>query len=445
MVLEAGGTMSADGRLLFPDDLVMRALEGVGRDIVLCGQDPAHDLRLGGFRVHVGSGGAAPLTIDLETGAYRPSSLADLYDAARMVDRLSNIHFFSRSMVARDMTDDALLDINTAYASLAGTSKHVMVSATSPETLRDIAAMCFMVAGSPDAFRARPFLSLNINHVVPPLRFSPDAALVLVEAARLGIPVHVNTFGQLGASSPVTIAGSVAQTIAETLAGLIVAWLANPQARIIFGPRPMVTDLRTGGMAGGCGEQALLTSASIRMAQHYGLANSTIAGATDSKLVDAQAGFEKCLSVTMAAQTGANLITQSCGMLAGLMGCSLEAYVVDNDMLGAILRSLAPVETDSSALSPSAIGEVARGEGHFLGHAETFRRMQTDFLYPAISDRRSPEAWESGGSPDVRSTARAMARDILASHYPVHLTPALDADLRARFDIRLPQARMRPA
>lgn len=445
LVTAAGGSLTQQGRLLFPETLLDSALAGIRRDVTLCARQPDRDLHLCGKRVHVGSGGAAPMMADLDTGGFRPASLVDLYDAARMVDDLGNIHFFARSVVARDLPDDRLLGINTAYACLSGCAKHVIVSASSPQSVRDIAEMCFAIAGGADAFRARPFLSLTINHVVPPLRFSALACEVMIEAARAGLPIQCNTFGQLGASSPVTIAGCVAQTVAETLAGVIVAWLANPDARIVFGPRPMVTDLRTGGMAGGCGEQALLTAAAVRMAQHYGLANSTIAGATDSKLPDGQAGFEKALTVSLAAQTGANLITQTCGMLAGLMACSHEAYVIDNDMLGGILRSLAPIDVDDSALSVDAIAEVVRGEGHFLGRPETYQRMQSDFLYPDISDRRDPDAWAADGAADIRQTANARARQILATHFPTHIPEDLDAALRRRFDIRLPRPRMRPA
>ena len=444
LVRDAGGTLTQEGRLLFPATLLDRALAGVRRDITLHGRAPGHDLHLTGTRVHLGTGGAAPQIVDLEDGRHRAATLADLYDAARLVDRLDNVAFFSRSLVAGDMPDALTMDVNTAYAALSGTTKHVMVSASSPEAVEAIARMCHRVAGSEAAFRARPFLSLNINHVVPPLRFAEDAAPVLVAAARAGLPVHANTFGQMGASSPVTVAGCVAQTVAETLAGVVVAWLANPEAAIVFGPRPMVTDLRTGGMAGGCGEQALLTAAAVQMAQHYGLPNSTIAGATDSKTVDAQAGFEKSVSVTMAAQTGANMVTQSCGMLAGLMAASHAAYVADNDMLGVILRTLAPVETGPDALSVEAIAQAVRGEGHFLGEADTYRRMKTDFLYPDISDRRPPEEWERDGGPDMHAVAQSRARQILSEHYPNHLPGDIDAALRAEFDIRLPRTRMTP-
>jgi trimethylamine--corrinoid protein Co-methyltransferase len=242
----------------------------------------------------------------------------------------------------------------------------------------------------------------------------------------------------MGASSPVTIAGCIAQTVAETVAGMVFAWALDPAANVILGVRPMVTDLRTGGMAAGAGEQALLTAAVVQMAQYYQLPNSTIAGATDSKINDAQSGYEKCLSVNLAAQTGANLITQACGMQAGLMGCSFESYVSDNDMLGVILRSMVPVEVNSSTLSPAMINDVVRGDGHFPGHADTLARMQSIFLFPQLADRRTPEEWEAAGSPDIRRQARQRVRDILAVHFAKPLDPEADAAIRAEFDIRLP-------
>ena len=128
-------------------------------------------------------------------------------------------------------------------------------------------------------------------------------------------------------------------------------------------------------MAGGGGEQALLTAASMQMAKHYGFCSSTIAGATDSKLPDAQSGYEKCLNVSQTVHSGANIVTQASGAQAGLMGISFEAMVIDNDMLGAILRSTAKVDVSEDTVSPSAIGIVATGVGHFLGEAETYARM----------------------------------------------------------------------
>jgi trimethylamine--corrinoid protein Co-methyltransferase len=436
-VIAAGGCLTEGDRLTFPGELIEQALEGLSKKFTLHGQTPGHELRLTGKRVHLGSGGAAPRILDLENGVYRNSTLRDLYNAARLVDYLGNIHFFSRSLVAGDMPDLHSLDINTAYACLSGTAKHVCTSASLPEHVAEIADMCFTISGSAEAFAEKPFLSLNINHVVAPLRFDNTSCAVMSEAARLGIPIHANTFGQLGASSPVTIAGSVAQTVAETLAGMVFAWLVNPRSKVIFGTRPMVTDLRTGGMTGGSGEQAVLMAATAQMAQYYDLPNSTIAGATDSKIGDAQSGYEKCLTVLLAAQAGSNLITQSCGMQASLMGCALESYVIDNDMLGSIMRSLAPIEVNELSLAVSVINDVVHGEGHFLGQPETLSRMQTDFLYPEIGDRRTIEEWERSGSRNIREVAIQRTREILDNYFPAHISHETDKTLRSKFDIRL--------
>ena len=437
LVTAAGGYLDDQHRLRFPETLASAAIAGLRRDIKLWGRGGNTDLDLAPGHVFVGTGGASPLVYDSALGKYRESGLSDLYDAACLVDQLNHIHFFSRPLVARDMPDMRHLDVNTAYACLAGTRKHAFISASTPASVRDIAQICYQLAGSKDAFCQRPFLSINVNHVVPPMRFDPGALDVMMEAVRCGIPVMVNTFGQLGASSPVTIAGCVAQTTAETLAGMVIAWLVDPAAKAVFGPRPMITDLRTGAMAGGGGEQAALTAASMQMARHYGLASSTIAGATDSKIPDAQSGYEKCLTVTQAVYAGANIVTQACGAQAGLMGISLEAMVIDNDMLGAILRSTAKVDVSAETVSAAAIGKVAKGIGHFLGEAETYARMHSDFLYPELADRRTIDVWQASGSRDIRMLAAERVTDLLSSHRPYYIDPESDSILRAALPIKL--------
>ncbi|MFT7673301.1 MAG: trimethylamine--corrinoid protein Co-methyltransferase [Gammaproteobacteria bacterium] len=441
-VTAANGNLDSDGRLHFPAELIESALAGFQRNYALCGQHPDHDMQLAVAKVHAGSGGAAPLILDMDSEEYRESTLRDLYDAARLVDSLDNIHFFSRSMVARDMPDNRSMDINTAYACLVGTRKHVFAAATEAAHVEEIANMCYAVAGSREAFLARPFLSMNCNMSVPPLRFDAESCEIGAEAVRFGIPLHSNTFGQMGASSPVTLAGSIAQTIAESLAGMIFAWLLDPEAKLILGTRPMLTDLRTGAMSGGSAEGAIATAACVQMSNYYKLPNSIIAGATDSKVPDAQSGYEKCLTVTLAAQSGCNLITQASGMQASLMGCALESYVIDNDMLGVIMKSLAGIDVNEQTLALNAIDEVAHGEGHFLGQAETLGRMQTDFIYPEIGDRRSIEEWKTDGSKNIHQVAIERTKKILGEHFPRHFSDELDQELRAKFDIRLPHSMM---
>ncbi|WP_421701754.1 trimethylamine methyltransferase family protein [Aliiroseovarius sp.] len=441
-VTAAGGSLDTEGRLLFPRDLVHWAIEGASRGFTLCGQDPANDLKIDKARVHMSSGGAAPGVFDLETHAYRDSTVQDLYDAARIVDRMENIHHFSRSVVARDIEDPAVMDLNTAYACLAGTSKHVSISITEPENVAAVAELCYRIAGGEAAFRARPFLTVMVCHVVPPMRFATEALDVLEAAILAGFPVQLISAGQAGATSPATIAGSLVQAVAETLAGLVFARLVDADVKAIFAPKPLVADLRTGAMCGGGGEQAILMAGAAQMGRHWDLPTSSIAGITDAKRLDAQYGAEKTLAVAMAAHAGSNIVTQAAGMMSSLLAVSHAAYVSDNDLLGNILRTIRGVEATPETIAAEVIAGVCRGEGHYLGEEHTLGRMKSDYFYPDLGDRRTPREWEEDGGKRVGDLARDKAREILGEHHPGHVPDGLDKALRAEFDIRLTRTQM---
>lgn len=444
LVVARGGHLTDDGRLLFPRSLVQWAIDGAKRDVVLHSRKPGWDLDLSGNRVHMSSGGGAPGVFDLDTGKYRDGTALDLYNAARLVDVLDNIHQFSRSIVARDATNNLQLDLNTAYACLAGTAKHVSISVTEPENMQAVADMCYAVAGGEDAFRRRPFVTIMVCHVVPPMRFATEACETMELAIEAGFPIQIISAGQAGATSPATVAGSLVQAIAETLAGLVFARLVDKDVAAIFAPKPLVADLRTGAMCGGGGEQAVLMAGAAQMGRYFDLPTSSIAGITDAKTLDAQFGAEKTLAVTLAAQAGSNLITQSCGMQASLLGVSLEAYAADNDMLGNILRTIRGIEATPKNMSAKTIKEVCLGEGHYLGHTETLARMKADYFYPELGDRQSPRDWQESGSTSLHHRAREWTREMLATHYPRYIPNEVDEGIRSEHNLLLPRADMSP-
>ena len=144
-------------------------------------------------------------------------------------------------------------------------------------------------------------------------------------------------------------------------------------------------------MSGGSGEQALLTAACAQMAHFYDLTGGVPAGMSDSKLPDIQAGYEKGYTNVLAGTAGANLVYESAGMHASLLGCCLESFVIDNDILGGCLRTVRGIEVSEDSLSVEAIRNVCtEGPGHFLGHDQTLSLMQAEYVYPEIGDRMSP-------------------------------------------------------
>lgn len=441
--VKAGCKLDDAGRLHFPAALVEDIIAKSRRKFTLHGIDPAHDIEIGGRRVHTGTGGAAPTIMDFETGKYRESTVADLYDIARLVDRLDNIHWYHRSIVARDAPTILDLDMNTTYACLSGTSKSIAVSYTDGTSVRAVQPLLDAVAGGEGKHRQRPFCTAVCCHVVPPMRFATESCDALEAAILAGMPILLVSAGQAGATAPAALAGSVAQACAEVLAGLILCNIIDPNCRGIFAAWPFVSDLRTGAMSGGSGEQALLSAACAQMANFYDLPNSVPAGMTDSKLPDAQSGGEKGYTISLAAQAGATMIHECAGMQGSLMGTTFEGYVLDNDLLGAILRTVKGIDVSEDALSFEVIRDTVMGAGHYLGHPQTFDRMRSDYVYPAIADRRSIGEWEKAGSRDARELARDRTRTILADHYPRHVSEATDAAIRSHYNIILPAERMR--
>jgi trimethylamine--corrinoid protein Co-methyltransferase len=445
LVTGAGGRYTDQGRLLFPRSLVEDALAMAARDIVLYGQAPGREMQLQGHKVHFGTAGAAVHIVDVETREYRESTLADLYDIARLVDCLEHIHYFQRPVVARDMVEPRDLDVNTCYASVSGTTKHVGTSWVLPEHLQASMPMLHRLAGGEAAWREKPFVSMSSCFVVPPLKFAEDACSTLEAGVRAGMPVLLLAAGQAGATSPAALAGAVVQEVAECLAGLVYVNLIVPGHPAIFGPWPFVSDLRTGAMSGGSGEQAVLMAACAQMGRYYDLPTGIAAGMADSKLPDAQSGYEKAYTNALAGHSGANLVYESAGMQASLLGCSYESYVIDNDMLGAINRTVRGIEVTDESLSVEVMRDVCtEGPGHFLGHRQTLGLMEKEYVYPVVGDRASPKEWREQGSTDVLERAHRRVSEVLRQHYPSHISDATDAELRKMAAIKLPRENMRP-
>jgi len=437
---ERGAALGSDGRLRFPRELVGEIIGDAAKGLTLHGVDPAHDLDVSGRRVHYGTGGAAISVLELGADTYRPSLLADLYDFTRLAHELPNIHWFTRCLIATDLPDPYELDINTAYVLAAGTTKHTGTAITIPENVAPVVELFDLVAGGPGAFAARPFCKLHTSPIVPPLRYGEDACLTLLEGVRRGMPINAITAGQAGATSPASLAGTLVQTHAETLAALALVNLIEPGHPMIFSNWPFVSDLRSGSMVGGSAETAVLNAASAQLIGHLDLPSGVAAGMADSKLPDVQAGYEKGITTTLAGLAGANLVYESAGMLASLLGASLEQLVIDDEMLGSSLRAVRGIEVTAESISLDVITEAVQGPGHFLGSAQTLSLMESEYVYPGIGDRNTPDAWAEQGARRQRAAAEERVRSLLDGSRP-HLEPETDARIRDRFDIRLPVER----
>ena len=444
IMVGAGAVLGDDGRLRFPRALVEDMLTKAGRDITLCARDPQHDLHLSGTKVHYGTAGAAVHMVDVLGRDYRESTVQDLFDAAKIVNSLDNIHFLQRPMVCRDILDNATMDLNTVYATTRGTSKHIGTSFTEAGFVADCAELLHMIAGSEEAWRARPFMSNSNCFVVPPMKFATDACLVMEECIRQGFPVLLLSAGMAGATAPSTVAGAIVQAVAECLAGIVYVNAIAPGHPAVFGTWPFGLDLRTGAMSVGSGEQALLTAGCAQMHQFYGLPGGAAAGASDAKLPDMQAGWEQMCSNVMAGLSGLNMVYEAAGMHASLLGFCHESLILGDDLIGQAQRCVRGIEVTEDTLALEemratclGIDGSGKGPGHYLGTDQTLSLMESNYVYPTLGDRTSPKEWAEKDKPDLLVNAVKRKEAILAAPSAAEFDPMLDAAIRKRFKIHL--------
>ncbi len=438
-LVQAGCELGNDGRIRFPSALVEDTLAKANRSVTLYSRDGETDLTLSGNRVHYGTAGAAVHMVDVTGREYRDSTVQDLHDAARICDQLDNIHFVQRPMVCRDITDNLEMDLNTIYACCSGTFKHIGTSFTDPTYVAQAVEMLHMIAGGEDAWRTRPFVSNSNCFVVPPMKFATESCQVMEECIKAGMPVLLLSAGMAGATAPSTIAGAITQATAECLAGLVYVNAVSPGAPAIFGTWPFGLDLRTGAMSVGSGEQALLSAGCAQMHKFYDLPGGAAAGASDSKMPDMQAGWEQMCSNVMAGLSGANMVYEAAGMHSSLLGFCHESLILGDDLIGQAQRCVRGIEVTDETLALDQMAEVCLGgPGHYLGTDATLSRMQADYVYPTLGDRTSPKEWAELGKPDLIEKAIARKEEILATPSNARFEPALDAELRSKFNIHLP-------
>ncbi len=207
---------------------------------------------------------------------------------------------------------------------------------------------------------------------------------------------------------------------------------------MIFSNWPFVVDLRSGSFSGGGGEISLLNAASAQLTNHIGVPSGVASSMSDAKAVDAQMGMEKALSSLACGLSGANLVYESSGMMASLLGVSFEAFLLDNEMMSHIYRIIRGIEIREDSPGFEAMKNVISGQGHFLAETQTLEAMERDYFYPQLANRMEPATWAELGEQDAWQKANVMAREIITNHRPNYIDTTAEVKIRKQFNILLP-------
>ncbi len=423
MLQEAGCRADGSDWLRMPPHLVEQALASAPRQIAVFDQNGQPAMSLSEESFYYGTGSDTLFTLDLESYERRRAVLQDTANFARLVDALPNLSFV---MSMSNPQDAPIRDLYVcAFAQMVGnTSKPIVFIAEAVEDVARIHQIACLVAGGRKAFEARPFI-LNYSEAISPLRFPEGVMAKVLFCAEHRIPICFPSGSNAGGGAPVTLAGALALGIAENLVGLVVHQLAGKGSPFVFGPNVSALDMNSTVVSYGCPEWSLTQAALADMRdQLYHLPIWAFAGATDAKLVDAQAGAEAMFSVITALLGRANLI-HDVGYLEYGTTSSLEMVVMVDELIGMSRHFAEGIPVNRETLALGAIERVAKGGSGsmFLTDEHTYDHFRSALFRPRLLDRSRYDRWLEAGRMDLFQRCNQEARRLIAEHQPRALPP----------------------
>ena len=410
----AGAHIDRENRVVrVPQHKVMELIESAPAEITLCGQKIENDIVLGGKRVYAGTGGTALYIWDQRNQEKRLATLHDLKRIAKLVDALENVHLFLLPTYPNELPVEQV-DINRFFAGLDNTTKHIMGGVYTLDGVKQVIRMAELIAGSAEELRRRPIVSM-ITCTISPLMLDKQYGDLVVPIVEAGIPIVVPSEPLCGATSPITLAGNIVMQVVDSLMAVMLVQLIRPGAPVIFGSVATSTDLSDFKYLGGSIEMGLINAASAQMAQFYKLPYYATGGMSDSKVLDSQSGYESALTSVLCALAGSNFIHDAAGLMEFAISVCDEKYVIDNEILGMVMRAVEGIRVDDETIAFDLIKQVGPG-GNFITAHHTRRFMRREHYRPSLSDRHLRHEWEDLGGKDAFQRASGKVDDILAHH-----------------------------
>ena len=391
----------------------MELIDTAPSEVRLCGQNEKHDILLGGNRVYTGTGGTALFVYHQDTGEKQLATLDDLKRIAQLVDGLDNIHLFLLPTYPNELPVEQV-DANRFFAGLDNTTKHVMGGLYTLNGVKQVIRMGEIIAGSSERLRQRPIISM-ITCSISPLKMDKEYGDLIVTIAKSRVPVVCPAEPLCGATSPVTLAGNLVIQTVDSLMGVMLTQIASPGTPVIFGSVASNTDLRDLKYLAGSVEMGLINAAGAQMAQFYKLPFYATGGMTDSKVLDAQSGYESAITVLLCALAGSNFIHDAAGLMEFALTACYEKYVIDNEILGMVMRAVQGIKVSEETLAFDLIQQIGPG-GNFVTAKHTRHFMRGEHYQPSLSDRDSREDWEARGGKTAWERASVKARELIDKH-----------------------------
>ena len=421
--------LDEDGeKVFFPQSLIEECLRTAPKRLVLYDRKGEPSLYCEGRNSYFSPTSACPKMYDPYTGERRAWKKEDIGHAAKITDALPELDaMFALGSLADDYGFDTF--VHEVHAMMINTTKPIIYLSNDVPDTKAICEMAAVIAGGWDRLRERPFL-LQYDEVLSPLKHKNHAFDKFMYLAGEGLPVRYGAFTMSAASSPVTLPGAAAQSLAEALVGLMACQLKRPGVPYVMAILPGIMDLKYGVLSSGAPEYHLFHAIYTELCHELQLPVMATAGITDSKVVDAQAGAETLWSYLCAALVGCHLNIGAGSMESHLIG-SFEHLVLSNECVAAVRRFMKGAPIDDNTLGMDVIQHVGDGlpDRIFVDQDHTTKNYLQEQWQPNVFNRNNFQVWTEKGKKDTFTACNEKVKDILENYQPEQLPDEVLAKL----------------
>ena len=421
---------SETNRVKFPRAIVDKFRKVYPPKFTFGGRDPKYDKTIPDDSPVIVTGSSAPDILDPVTGVERRAVSADIVMIAHLIQELPAYDMFSVSVLADDAPDDQFT-LARLYPALKYCMKPIRISSKDLPDAKEILQLAYLVAGSEEAYREHPFITHHYCPVVSPLTMDHLSTEAVMYFSEQGLPVYPTIVPNAGLTSPMSLAGTLAQGNAEFLAAATLMQMVREGTPLIYATLPTVADMRTGAYASGGVECGMLHMAHAQMAHFYNVPCGGYIGLTNAKVNDAQSGYETGLSTMAGLLAGMDMMNMG-GLIEALKTFDFAKAVIDDEIAQMLKRMKRGLEFSEENLAVDIIKKIGPG-GSFIVEPHTMKRMKTAGLLTKLSNRDSRTQWEKKGAHDIHDHAMTRVREILAKPSATIFSPEVEARIRAHY------------
>jgi len=430
LLTDAGCSVHEDGMVKIAEELVLAAIDSAPDNIAIYDREANHVMDLGGHRSYYGTGSDLIYSLESQTMQRHPCVLDDVARAARVADAMPNLDFIMSFAHPSDITAPRAY-LQSFQAMAVNSVKPIVCTAVDRSDLSEMWEIGLILRSGEEELRAKPY-AIYYGEPVSPLQHAVESVDKLLFCAEKSMPVIYSPAPIAGSTAPMTIAGHVAQGLAECFCGLVIHQLKTPGAPFVMGMGPAVLDMATAQCSYNAPEYLLSYIAIIEMSHFYNLPNWGYAGTTDSQIPDQQATFEAGLETFIAEMAGSNL-NHDVGYLDFGRTGSLDMIIILNEVIGQVRRLYRGIPVNEDTLALDVIREVG-SDGNFLVHRHTLEHLQSTQWRPELISRMGYEKWEASGRTSLLDRARQKLQRILQEHQPVPISAEKAKLIQERVD-----------